>query len=82
MGSPSCDLVPPGATLLIPSALVQHSNLPIQNGERQYSMTQYSAGGLFRWVRNGLCLDVHQSPNMDIGAEWENGLEMLKRTDQ
>ncbi|KAF7441210.1 hypothetical protein PC9H_001559 [Pleurotus ostreatus] len=73
---------PPGATLLIPSALVQHSNLPIQNGERRYSVTQYSAGGLFRWVRNGLCSDAHRLPNVDIGAEWENGLEKLKRTDQ
>ncbi|KAI0652179.1 hypothetical protein C8Q79DRAFT_997324 [Trametes meyenii] len=41
---------PPGATILIPSALLRHSNAAIRPGETRYSLTQYSAGGLFRWV--------------------------------
>lgn len=44
---------PPGATVLIPSAAVTHSNTPIQRGECRYSFTQYTAGGIFRWVDQG-----------------------------
>ncbi|KAJ7861332.1 hypothetical protein B0H13DRAFT_2568122 [Mycena leptocephala] len=41
-----CKLIlefPPGTTVLIPSAALFHSNIPI--GERRYSFTQYTAGG-------------------------------------
>ncbi|KAH9848498.1 hypothetical protein C2E23DRAFT_739360 [Lenzites betulinus] len=41
---------PPGSTILIPSALLLHSNIAIQPGETRFSLTQFSAGGLFRWV--------------------------------
>ncbi|KAK7014486.1 hypothetical protein VNI00_019329 [Paramarasmius palmivorus] len=44
---------PPGCTILFPSALITHSNLSVQPGETRYSLVQYSAGGLFRWVHNG-----------------------------
>ncbi|KAJ7937906.1 hypothetical protein B0H13DRAFT_1580401, partial [Mycena leptocephala] len=44
---------PPGATILIPSAIVRHSNVPIRPDERRCSFTQYTAGGLFRWIRDG-----------------------------
>lgn len=44
---------PPGATIMIPSAVITHSNVGIAKGERRYSVTQYAAGGLFRWVDNG-----------------------------
>ncbi|KAK7024187.1 hypothetical protein VNI00_016495 [Paramarasmius palmivorus] len=44
---------PAGCTILFPSALITHSNLPVQPGETRYSIVQYSAGGLFRWVANG-----------------------------
>lgn len=44
---------PPGAAIFIPSALLVHSNAEIFQGEERYSMTSYSAGGLFRWVWNG-----------------------------
>lgn len=43
---------PPGCPVYIPSALVVHSNCPIQPGEKRYSITQYTAGGLFRWIAN------------------------------
>lgn len=43
---------PPGSTILIPSALVVHSNLPIRQGDTRCSLTQYTAGSLFRWVYN------------------------------
>ncbi|KAI0669308.1 hypothetical protein C8Q78DRAFT_977900, partial [Trametes maxima] len=44
---------PPGALILIPSALLRHSNTTIGPNETRYSFTQYSAGGLFRWVECG-----------------------------
>jgi hypothetical protein len=51
-----CGLViefPPGASIIIPSAVISHSNVPIQPHETRYSFTQYAAGGLFRWVEHG-----------------------------
>jgi hypothetical protein len=44
---------PPGSTIMIPSAVIRHSNVAIQPGEERYSFTQYLAGGLFRWVDHG-----------------------------
>jgi hypothetical protein len=44
---------PPGATIFVPSAIMSHSNVTISEGEYRYSVTQYAAGGLFRWVDNG-----------------------------
>ncbi|KAL0570015.1 hypothetical protein V5O48_011945 [Marasmius crinis-equi] len=45
--------VPPGCTVLFPSALIEHSNIPIGRNEERSSFVQYSASGLFRWVNNG-----------------------------
>ncbi|KAJ7033930.1 hypothetical protein C8F04DRAFT_957076, partial [Mycena alexandri] len=43
----------PGTTILIPSAAIFHSKIPISLHERRYSFTQYTAGGLFRWIEHG-----------------------------
>ncbi|KAJ7354324.1 hypothetical protein DFH08DRAFT_955718 [Mycena albidolilacea] len=48
---------PPGCSILIPSAVVTHSKTPIQDGEEHFSLIQYSAGGLFWWVKNGFQSD-------------------------
>jgi hypothetical protein len=51
-----CGLViefPPGVSIIIPSAIISHSNVPIQPHESRYSFTQYAAGGLFRWAEHG-----------------------------
>ncbi|KAF8426479.1 hypothetical protein L210DRAFT_3420663, partial [Boletus edulis BED1] len=45
---------PPGATVLIPSAVITHSNTKIKEGETRYSFTQYAAGALFCYVQNGM----------------------------
>ncbi|KAK7020599.1 hypothetical protein VNI00_017728 [Paramarasmius palmivorus] len=45
--------VPPGCTVYFPSALIEHSNIPIAKHESRSSIVQYSAAGLFRWVHNG-----------------------------
>ena len=42
----------PGSTILIPSAIVTHFNMPVGENETRFSFTQYTAGGLFGWVDN------------------------------
>jgi hypothetical protein len=44
---------PAGALILLPSATIAHSNVPVQDGDERISFTQFSAGGLFRFVDNG-----------------------------
>ncbi|KAI0059810.1 hypothetical protein BV25DRAFT_1808394 [Artomyces pyxidatus] len=44
---------PAGSTILLPSAGIRHGNVPVRKGEKRYSLTQYCAGGLLRWVRHG-----------------------------
>jgi hypothetical protein len=51
-----CGLVvefPPCSTILIPSAAITHSNVPIPRNSTRYSITHYTAGGIFRWVDHG-----------------------------
>ncbi|KAJ7923730.1 hypothetical protein B0H13DRAFT_2230117 [Mycena leptocephala] len=43
---------PAGALILLPSATVAHSNVPVQENEERVSFTQFSAGGIFRYVDN------------------------------
>ncbi|KAJ6592982.1 hypothetical protein B0H19DRAFT_1204885 [Mycena capillaripes] len=82
---------PPGSTLLIPSALVRHSNVPIRAHENRSSITQYSAGSLFRWVRNGCKTDAdfESSASAEEKAarvaedaqRWEEGMKMFSVVD-
>ncbi|KAJ6568890.1 hypothetical protein B0H19DRAFT_938847 [Mycena capillaripes] len=44
---------PSGASMLMPSAAVEHGNTAIGKKEMRYSMTQYAAGELFRWAAYG-----------------------------
>ncbi|KAH9920760.1 uncharacterized protein B0H18DRAFT_956896 [Fomitopsis serialis] len=46
---------PSGSAILLPSALVEHGNVPVQEDETRFSFTQYAAGGLFRWIDSCLC---------------------------
>ncbi|KAJ7803378.1 hypothetical protein B0H14DRAFT_2463685 [Mycena olivaceomarginata] len=41
---------PAGALILLPSATIAHSNVPVQDGDERISFTQFSLGGLFRYV--------------------------------
>ncbi|KAJ6550568.1 hypothetical protein DFH09DRAFT_925835, partial [Mycena vulgaris] len=49
---------PPGSTILLPSVILHHSNVNIQEGESRYSFTQFTAAGLFRRVDNGFKSDL------------------------
>ncbi|KAJ3772899.1 hypothetical protein FB446DRAFT_642700 [Lentinula raphanica] len=42
--------LPPGWTILIPSAYLRHSNTTLREGDTRFSFTQYTAGGLFRVI--------------------------------
>ncbi|KAJ7169284.1 hypothetical protein C8R43DRAFT_1121165 [Mycena crocata] len=44
---------PSGGSMLIPSGCVNHGNTPIAPKETRHSLTQYAAGGLFRWAAYG-----------------------------
>ncbi|KAJ7432671.1 hypothetical protein B0H11DRAFT_1940164 [Mycena galericulata] len=85
-----CKLIlefPPGSTILIPSAAIFHSNIPIATGERRYSFTQYTAGGLFRWVEHGFQSEEayfasltpeEQRSEREAGRErWSNGGDLF-----
>lgn len=48
---------PPGATVMIPSSVVCHSNTRIRSFECRYSLTTFTSGGLFRWVEHNCQLE-------------------------
>ena len=80
------------STIPIPSALPLHSNAPIQVGETRYSIVQYVAGGLFRWVHNGPMSDkdrlAHvgreevQAYQKERESSWKGVAEMYTRLDE
>ncbi|KAF9046181.1 hypothetical protein BJ165DRAFT_1345804 [Panaeolus papilionaceus] len=75
---------PPYSTILIPSACLTHSNTSVQEGECRLSFTQYSAGGLFRWVMNScmteseLKIRHRQMYDSQMEQKSERWLESLK----
>jgi hypothetical protein len=72
--------------------LLRHSNVSIQQGERRYSFTQFTAGGLFRWVYNGNKSDKLfydsttdaqlQQQETNCACRWEQGLNMYMVYDE
>ena len=60
---------PPGSIILIPSALLRHSNAAVQEGELRSSFTQYTAGGLFRWVNQGFQTQGRLKKTCSIGPD-------------
>ncbi|KAJ7155576.1 hypothetical protein C8R43DRAFT_1000503 [Mycena crocata] len=82
---------PHGATILLPSATVEHSNIPVQPGDERASFTQYTAGGLMRYVDNGFRTEQEleeQDPAAykemwaDKEARWEMGISLLSTVDE
>lgn len=64
---------PPGNLILLPSALVMHGNISIEQDSVRCSFVLYSAAGLFRWVHNGFQSDadfVHNA-SAEERAQWE-----------
>ncbi|KAI0324997.1 hypothetical protein GY45DRAFT_1261727 [Cubamyces sp. BRFM 1775] len=73
---------PAGSTILIPSAILRHSNIPVAPHERRYSFTQFTPGGLFRWVACGFQSSkaagvTAKELNHAGPGRWEQGIGML-----
>ncbi|KAJ7226561.1 hypothetical protein C8J57DRAFT_1535044 [Mycena rebaudengoi] len=82
---------PAGATILLPSATICHSNLPVQPSDTRSSFTQYTAGGLMRYVDNGFHTkrelaenELEEYSRMCLLKEthWEMGLALLSTVDE
>lgn len=83
---------PPGSTVLIPSAVLRHSNTSIQKKESRYSFTQYTAGGLFRWVDHGFQKEAEYHAGLSEQEEimeekikqqrWSMGLGLFSTVDE
>ncbi|KAJ7276989.1 hypothetical protein C8J57DRAFT_1061498 [Mycena rebaudengoi] len=82
---------PAGALILLPSATIAHSNIPVQEGEERASFTQFSAGGIFRYIDNNF-QTVEKLEESDPAeyeclmalkaSRWENGLKLLSTLDE
>ncbi len=81
---------PPGSTIIIPSACLNHGNTPIQDGEIRMSIAQYAAGGLFRYVEYGFATaksllasvagKVKKAEiDMKTGERWRLGLNLFSK---
>lgn len=78
---------PAGSTILLPSAIVAHSNVKIAAHERRYSFAQYTAGALFRWVDNknmtqdtylsSLSKEELEDVHARNAARWSFGLSLI-----
>ena len=57
--------------VLIPSAVLTHINTRLAQGGRRYSFTQYAAGSLFCYIKNGMRpeLDVLSDSNMHLAEK-------------
>ncbi|KAF7345128.1 hypothetical protein MSAN_01888800 [Mycena sanguinolenta] len=83
---------PAGSTIFIPSAIIRHSNVPVQSHEIRSSFTQYTAGGLFRWARNGFrsnqdfedtATDEEKAAReAEDSTRWEDGINMFSIIDE
>ncbi|KAK7007336.1 hypothetical protein R3P38DRAFT_3597636 [Favolaschia claudopus] len=82
---------PSGALILLPSATVAHSNVPVPEGQQRTSFTQYTPGGIFRYIDQGFqTLASLEEKNPKKYAEfmagrasrWEMGLGLLSTLDE
>ena len=82
----------PGSTILLPSAVIQHSNIAIRKDEECYLFTQYTAGSLFHWVDYGfqkedeyyskLSEKVAVEEEEALRSRWEMGLGPFPMLDE
>ncbi|KAF9472356.1 hypothetical protein BDN70DRAFT_818808 [Pholiota conissans] len=82
---------PAGALVLLPSAVITHSNIPVAEGDKRMSFTQYAPGGLFRYVDHGFRLEKDlkkEDPELyqDVlrlqPKRWEMGLGLLSMVEE
>ena len=61
---------PPHSTIFIPSAILEHSNSMIQEGETRGAITQYNSAGIVRWVAYGSLPKWYAEEIGKKPAEW------------
>ncbi|KAJ7818012.1 hypothetical protein B0H13DRAFT_1662247 [Mycena leptocephala] len=83
--------LPPGSTILLPSAILRHSNIKIFPHETRFSFTQFTPAGLFRWVYNGFRTDKdvdgskttssaeRERRQRDRAQRWQEELKMHRK---
>ncbi|KAJ7691654.1 hypothetical protein B0H16DRAFT_1500426 [Mycena metata] len=69
-----------------------HSNIPIGPNEHRYSFTQYTAGGLFRWIEHGfqseeayfesLSPEERARERAEAKARWSVGVGLFSTLDE
>lgn len=69
---------PPGTTILLPSAVLWHSNTEIQEHETRYGLAMYTQGDVLRWA----CSKKRDNKNNhraapDDGGRWARGYGLL-----
>ncbi|RDB25110.1 hypothetical protein Hypma_008140 [Hypsizygus marmoreus] len=85
---------PPGSTILLPSAAVEHGNTPVSPEETRLSIAQYTSGGLFRWVAYGFRTvksltskkkkqkqkdQLRREFDLGEGERWGRGIDMFSK---
>ncbi|KAJ7804828.1 hypothetical protein B0H14DRAFT_2611985 [Mycena olivaceomarginata] len=63
---------PPGTLILLPSATIAHSNIPVDTGIECILFTQFMAGGLFCYMDNGFRTQANfaaEDPDVSVGGE-------------
>lgn len=70
---------PAGSTIFIPSALAEHSNTPTSPGERRQSFTQYTAGGIFRFIACGFRTKKSLPKGAVVKDWWGPGQTLFNR---
>ncbi|KAJ3828635.1 hypothetical protein F5880DRAFT_1608305 [Lentinula raphanica] len=83
---------PPGSLIIIPSGVLRHSNTSIAYRETRYSFTQYTPGGLFRWVDFGFQTFENYVKYRDPAAakrddeekrrRWQTGLSLFSTSSE
>ncbi|KAJ7434607.1 hypothetical protein B0H11DRAFT_1731584, partial [Mycena galericulata] len=84
---------PSGSTGFILSGAVDHGNTPLAPDETRYSMTQYAAGGLFRWVKYGFKTAkallatpggraIRDAYDGVAGSRWLSALNLFSKVDE
>ncbi|KAF8209478.1 hypothetical protein K438DRAFT_1572213, partial [Mycena galopus ATCC 62051] len=82
---------PAGALILLPSATIAHSNVPVARGEEHISFTQFTAGNLFRYVDNGFRTQTQLATEDPVEhdrlmnakeSRWEKGLKLFSTIDE
>jgi hypothetical protein len=82
---------PPDALILLPSATIAHSNIPVDTGDKHILFTQFTSGGLFRYTDNRFRIQVDFTAEDPVGytkamdaraSRWAEGLALYSTVEE